>query len=370
MDWAHEGGYPVTFCTGAFGDEHRPVSTDLVALLRDRRVLVVTTPTVWRLFGSTRLPAVARAVGAALDTLVLPLDEGSKTPETVLEVCRRAEEHGIGRADLLIAFGGGLVCDVVTMAASQLHRGVPYACLPTTLVGQIDAGIGLKGGVNLDGAKNRVGTFYAPEGVVCDPGWLGTLDDRAMRSGLAEIVKVGVTRDADLFRCIEAYGPELLVTRFASPALTAQQVLAAAALGMLDELALTPYEDQRQARLMDFGHSYSPTLERASAYAVTHGEAVAVDMALSTEIGVALGRLDRTDADTILSVLTVLGLDLSTPWCTETLVQEGFRLTRRQRSGALSLVIPVGIGKADFVDDVPDSVLATAFSRVRLAQAA
>jgi 3-dehydroquinate synthetase len=369
MEWAHQGGYSVTFCSGALGGPDGPPSAELLALLRNRRVLVVTTPNAWRLHGTDRFPAAAHLAGAEVDTFVVPLDEGTKTMSAVLDVSRRAEEFGLGRGDLLVAFGGGLVCDVVTVAASQLHRGMPYACLPTTLVGQIDAGIGLKGGVNLDGAKNRLGTFHAPEAVVSDPGWLLTLDDRAMRSGLAEIVKVGISRDADLFRAIETSGPELLASRFAAPPLTAQRVLASAAAAMLDELALTPFEDHRQPRLMDFGHSYSPTLERASGYAITHGEAVGVDMALSTEIAVELGRLDRADADAIQSLLAALGLDRSTPWCSEELVRDGFELTRRQRSGALNLVIPVGIGKADFVDDVTDDVLAGALCRVRESQA-
>ena len=370
MEWAHEGGYSVTFCSGALGGPGGPPAPELLALLKDRRVLVVTTPTAWQLHGVDHFDAVAHEADAELTTLVLPLDEGSKTTTAVLAVCQRAEEAGLGRHDLIVAFGGGLVCDVVTVAASQLHRGMPYACLPTTLVGQIDAGIGLKGGVNLDGAKNRLGTFHAPEAVISDPSWLLTLGDRAMRSGLAEIVKVGITRDADLFREIQVNGRELLASRFASPPLTAQRILASAVAGMLDELAITPFEDHRQPRLMDFGHTYSPTLERACAYALTHGEAVAVDMALSTEIACGLGRLERTDGDAILSVLTMLGLDLSTPWCSETLVCQGFALTRRQRSGALNLVIPVGIGKADFIDDVPDEVIAAAVRRVRMTQAA
>jgi 3-dehydroquinate synthase len=237
--------------------------------------------------------------------------------------------------------------------------------MPTTLVGQVDAGIGVKGAVNLDGAKNRLGTFCPPEAVVADPTWLRTLDDAAVRSGLSEILKVGIVRDRDLFDYLEAFGPDLLAGRCAVSVPGAYGMLQSAAAAMLDELSLTPFEDQRRPRLMDFGHTYSPVLERASRYAMTHGAAVAVDMALSTEIAVELGLLARSDADIIAAVLSRLGLTVSTPWCTPELVLEGLSSARRHRSGDLHMVVPIGLGKADFVDDVPDVVVGSALRTLR-----
>lgn len=360
MEWAHRGGYPVALRSRALGGPDCVPSEDVLALLADRRVLVVTTPTPWVLHGADRLPAVARQAGAHVDTLVLALDESRKTMTTVLEVCRRADELGLGRGDLLLAFGGGLVSDVATVAASLLHRGTPYAVMPTTLVGQVDAGIGVKGAVNLDGAKNRIGTFCPPEAVIGDPDWLLTLDDTAMRAGLSEILKVGIVRDRDLFDYLEAFGPDLLAGRCAPSVPGSYAMLQSAAAAMLDELSLTPFEDQRRPRLMDFGHTYSPVLERACRYTMTHGAAVAVDMALSTEIAVGTGLLARADADAIRSVLASLGLVVSTPWCNPRLVRDSLDAARRHRSGALKMVVPVGLGKADYVDDVPDDVVEAA----------
>jgi 3-dehydroquinate synthase len=367
MEWSHRGGYPVAFRSHALGGDGRPATADVRGLIADRRVLVVTTPTPWVLHGVDRLPAIAAETGTRMDVLVLALDESRKTTATVLEVCRRADELSLGRGDLLLAFGGGLVSDVVTVAASMLHRGTPYACMPTTLVGQVDAGVGVKGAVNLDGAKNRLGTFHPPEAVVSDPAWLLTLDDTAMRSGLSEILKVGIARDRDLFEYLEAFGPDVLAGRCAPSVPGSYGMLQSATAAMLDELALTPFEDQRRPRLMDFGHTYSPALERASRYAMTHGAAVAVDMALSTEIAVGLGLLARSDADTIGSVLADLGLVVSTPWCTPDLVRDGIDAARRHRSGELNMVVPVGIGKAEFVDDVPKEVVESALRRLRTA---
>jgi 3-dehydroquinate synthase len=142
-------------------------------------------------------------------------------------------------------------------------------------------------------------------------------------------------------------------------------MLRTAAAAMLDELALTPFEDRGMPRLMDFGHTYSPVLEQASRYSISHGAAVAVDMALSTEVAVELGLLSRDDAGTIRAVLGSLGLVASTPWCTPGLVQDGFAAARRHRAGALNMVVPVGLGTAVFVDDVPAGAVVSALRRLR-----
>lgn len=364
LAWTQRGKYSVTFCSRAMGGGDRPAARELLALLHQRQVLLVTTPTPWRLHGARQLPSLARAAGAHVEVLVLPLSEATKTMESAVGICRRAEAVGLGRADLIVAFGGGLVCDVVTVAASQLHRGMPYACLPTTLVGQVDAGIGLKGAVNLDGAKNRLGCFYPPESVVSDPEWLLSLNQRAMRSGLAEIVKVGVVRDLSLLTTLEEYGYQLLMTRFARPAGQGEMLLGAASRAMLEELALAPFEGGMERRLMDFGHTYSSTLERVSGYTLTHGEAVAIDIALSTEIAVGLGRLDRDSADRVIRLLVRLGLAVSSRWCNSELAEHSHRQARRQRRGRLNLVLPVGPGKGDFVDDVPRDVIVEALRRI------
>ncbi len=126
-----------------------------------RRILVVTTPTVARLYGPT-LGRYLEVAAVPHELVVAPVGEDRKTMEVVLEICSAANAAGLRRGDLLLALGGGVCCDVVGLAASLVRRGIPYACLPTTLVAQVDAAVGLKSGVNFEGRKNYLGSFRPP----------------------------------------------------------------------------------------------------------------------------------------------------------------------------------------------------------------
>jgi 3-dehydroquinate synthase len=142
-------------------------------VLAARRTLVVTTPTVWSLYGP-RLQSLTAAVAADVEFLVLEVDEQTKSTASVLRICDACHAVGLGRTDGLLALGGGVCCDLVTVAASLVRRGLPYVCVPTTLVGQIDAGIGIKGAVNHRNTKSYLGSFMPPDRVLVDPAFLRT----------------------------------------------------------------------------------------------------------------------------------------------------------------------------------------------------
>src|SRR3954465_612542 len=217
LSWITEGGYDVAFQVGLLrpttatsgGDPgtESDGSRRLADLVRGRRVLLVTTRTPWTLHGEGRLDVFLREAGADVDLVVAPVTEESKSISASVGICERAQANQLGRRDVVIAFGGGVCCDLVSVAAALYRRGVAYVCLPTTLVGQIDAGIGIKGAVNFAGHKSRLGTFHPPAAVFSDPQWLATMSAEALRSGVAEIVKVAVMRDERLFEVLEEVGP-------------------------------------------------------------------------------------------------------------------------------------------------------------------
>ena len=238
-----------------------------------------------------------------------------------------------------------------SVAAALYRRGVDYVCLPTTLVGQIDAGIGIKGAVNFGGHKSRLGTFHPPTAVFSDPQWLASMSAEALRSGVAEIVKVAVMRDQQLFEQLEDYGRTLIDCAFQDPPGPALEVLERAVDGMLAELGLDPFERHGYRRRMDFGHTYSPWVEEASGFRLTHGQAVAVDMALFCEIAVLAGLLDRGDADRVHRLLDDLGLPLTTRWCRADGMPAAIAGAVAHRGGALEMPIPTGIGEAVFLAD-------------------
>ena len=280
--------------------------------------------------------------------------------DTALEICEAAVAHGLGRRDPLVAFGGGICSDLVTLSASMLRRGAPYICVPTTLLAQVDAGVGLKGGVNFAGKKNFLGCFWAPETVVVDSALLATLDAPLRSAGLAEIVKIAITNDADLFSEVEAMGPELVQHGF--PATSGDRksrsdtIVGRSIELMLQELEPNCYERKSLQRLLDFGHSVSPAIEEASGYAVSHGEAVAIDMALSTAMAVELGVATDTTLDRIINVIRSLGLPLWSDHLTSDLVVGAMRNSAAHRDGSLNMVVPAAPGDCVFIADPVEGI--------------
>lgn len=332
------------------------------SVLDGRRALAVTTPTVDRLHGEGLRRWLSRT---GMDALVevMALDERRKTMETALEVAACAQRHDLGRRDVIIAFGGGVCSDVVSVAASLTRRGIAHITVPTTLVGQVDAGIGLKGGVNFGERKNYLGCFSPPESALIVPSYLRSLPERELRCGVAEVMKMALIRDRDLFDVLRAHGSELIASAFASPPHVARYVIARSIQLMLEELAPNSYEDRTLRRLVDFGHTFSSTLEERSAYRLKHGEAVAIDMALTCEIGSRLGILGRRELDETLEAFALLGLPRWSPLCTSDAVAHAIDVTVAHRGGRLNLVVPATIGAGTFVEearDVPASVIASA----------
>jgi 3-dehydroquinate synthetase len=359
-DWASlamgcdaRGRYQVTICDSLLN----PGNTALRDALGDRKALLVTTPTVDRLYGA----AIRAMLG--VKTLVLDVREETKSMQYVEAVCKEALAQGLNRRGLLIGFGGGVCLDVVTVAASLIRRGVGHLRVPTTLIGQIDAGIGLKGAVNFCGKKSFVGCFHPPEQVLIDPLFLRSLPRRSLASGIAEAIKMGIIRDTALFELIEGSSRELTTAGFTGAA--GISVLRSSIWAMLEELRKNPYEDQTYERVVDFGHTFSPLLESAMGFDIEHGEAVAIDMALSATIALLLGLIPQSGCERILQVLENASLPIFAPKLTVPLCREGIVEAARHRGGSMNLVVPGGIGWPLFLKncaDVSDSVLEDALA--------
>jgi 3-dehydroquinate synthetase/predicted NBD/HSP70 family sugar kinase len=334
----------------------------LVQVLSTRRALLVTTPTVAKLYGGT-LQARLRDAGLHIPLLILECNESTKIWTQVERVCREAHHHGLDRKAVLIGFGGGVCTDIVTVAASWIRRGIRHLRIPTTLIGQVDAGIGIKGAVNFLNKKNYLGCFYPPELVLIDPTFLQTVPTSHLRSGLAEILKMALIRDQELFRLVEQYAHPLLDSGFARPQQAAREILQRSIVRMLEELEPNIYEDQTSKRLVDFGHTFSPLLEAASGFRLSHGEAVAIDMALTYVIATQVGGLDEASRDRAVAALVTAGLPIYSPLLTEQLCVTAIEEALRHRAGALNLVIPTTIGQATFLErpaELPTSVIASA----------
>lgn len=322
----------------------------LAESIDNRSTLIVTTPTVYHLYGERLLSYLRHQAVSTTSLQVVNCTEPTKTLQTVERVCQLAEASAIDRQGLLIGFGGGVCTDIVTVAASWIRRGISHLRIPTTLIGQIDAAIGIKGAVNFGARKNYLGCYYMPEEVLVDPTFLSSLPERHLRCGLAEMVKMAIIRDPELFQLIESFQSRLLETRFVEPATVMETVIAQSISQMLEELEPNLFENKTYRRLVDFGHTFSPLLESTSEFKIAHGEAVAIDMAASASIAMQLGLLSSVDCRRILKILSAIGLPLWSPLLTLELATQALKEARCHRGGTTNFVAPVGIGEATFLD--------------------
>ncbi len=300
---------------------------------------------------------------------VIETQEPAKTMDAVFGVVRAMERFGISRrSDPVIAVGGGVLTDIVGLAANLYRRSTPYVRVPTTLMGMIDAGIGVKTGVNFLKHKNRLGTYYAPAATLIDASFLQTCPLRHVRNGLAEALKMALVKDATLFGLLEQHGRRLVTERLqvansTDAGTAAYQVLMRSIHGMLEELQPNLWE-HRLDRRVDYGHTFSPTIEMHALPELLHGEAVAIDMALSLALAHGRGLLATEQMQRVLAVLHDLALPLWHPVCTPDLLERALADTVKHRNGKQLLPLTRGIGDVCFVNDITAAEIAEALHYV------
>lgn len=253
------------------GDRSYPV---LVGEGARHRLLEVLPIDVRRVAVVTQV-SIPVTVDPGTEHRVFTMAEGEhgKDLGTVEDLCRDWAQWGLTRGDCVVAVGGGVVTDTAGFAAAVYHRGVPVVHVSTTLLGQVDAAIGGKTGVNLPEGKNLVGAFWQPSAVLCDTEVLATLPPREYRNGLGEMAKyafLGVDRLADL---------------------PLDEAVAACVRCKADVVASDEREGGRRA-ILNYGHTLGHALETAGGYDLRHGEGVAIGLVYAAELARLLGRID------------------------------------------------------------------------------
>ncbi|MFD6027957.1 sedoheptulose 7-phosphate cyclase [Streptomyces griseoluteus] len=338
------------------------------------RRLVVIDENVEKLHGA-RIREYFAFHDVRITVLVLRADETVKQWDAVSRVVDAMNDFGIDRRrEPVIAIGGGVLTDVVGFAASLYRRGTPYIRIPTTLIGLVDAGVGVKTGVNYSSGKNRLGTYAPAKVTFLDRSFLRSLDLRHISNGLAEILKMALIRSEDLFALLETHGPAVRADRFQGStgtlARAADAIFADSIHLMLEELQPNLWESALE-RCVDYGHTFSPTIEMHALPELLHGEAVVIDMALTTALGTLRGDVSQEEADRIFAVIRALGLPLWSDVLQDRgLLEEALRDTVRHRDGQQRLPLPVGIGRHRFVNDVEPAELEAATRVLRQAHEA
>jgi 3-dehydroquinate synthase len=339
----------------------RPDRTDLLEIgsNRDpgqrRRRFVVIDHTVNLLHGEG-IRAYFEHHDVEHELLVIQANETVKDIDTAARIVEAMDRFGIARRrEPVVVIGGGVLMDVVGLVASLYRRGTPLVRVPTTLIGLVDAGVGVKTGVNFNGHKNRLGTYAPAELTLLDRAFLSTVDRRHISNGLAEILKIALIKNYALFRMLEEHGPRLLDEKFQGQTPIGDEaalaVLHAATQGMLEELQPNLWEAKLE-RCVDYGHTFSPTVEMRALPALLHGEAVCVEMALTTVLAYRRRLLSEAELDRIFAVMSALELPSWDNVLGPDVLARALQDTVRHRDGKQRLPLPVGIGGVTFVNDV------------------
>jgi 3-dehydroquinate synthase len=265
---------------------------NLARYLPTGQIVVITDSTVRRLYQDRFPSAPVLNIGAG---------EAIKTLDTVKDLYESLLTLEVDRGAFILGIGGGIVCDVAGFVASTYLRGLRFGFVATTLLAQVDASVGGKNGVNLEGYKNLIGTFNQPEFVLCDLEVLQTLPEAEVVNGMAEIVKHALIADAGLFEFLETQSEHALKLK---PAVIERLVRDCVAIK-----SRIVGRDEREAgerRKLNFGHTFGHALEKV--VGLSHGEAVSVGMALAAAVSVRYGRFSAAGYDRITRLLRRLRL--------------------------------------------------------------
>ncbi|MDH3698372.1 MAG: 3-dehydroquinate synthase [Flavobacteriaceae bacterium] len=301
---------------------------------------------------------------ALQDQILVPGGENVKnTDQWVHKILDSINTNNICRHSFVLVIGGGAVIDMAGYAAAIAHRGVRLIRIPTTVLSQNDAAVGIKNGINEFDKKNFIGTFSPPFAIINDVEFLSTLEDRDWRAGIAEAIKVSLLKDKDFFSWIE----ENIAGLNARDESTMQHLIYKCAALHMHHIAKggDPFE-LGSSRPLDFGHWSAHKLEQMTKYTLRHGEAVAMGIALDVVYAERLGILAATHSQRVIKLFTQLGFDLELPIKSAeelAVLLEGIQEFREHLGGKLTITLISDIGIAHDVHEINREEMKEAINR-------
>lgn len=329
---------------------------DLLAATLSRPSVVVVTNEV---VGPLYLPLLARSLddaGVHVQSVVLPDGEKYKEWTTLNQIFEALLRSHCERSTTLLALGGGVIGDMAGFAAACYQRGMPFVQLPTTLLSQVDSAVGGKTAINHPLGKNMIGAFYQPKLVISDTSTLETLPERQLRSGLAEVIKYGLIRDADFLTWIESNIDRLLRRD--------HDALSYAIYESCRHKAAVVAADEREAgerALLNLGHTFGHAIETGMGYGVwLHGEAVAAGTMMAAELSRLLGKIDGNAVERVEDLFRRAGLPITGPAMGSERYRELMAHDKKVVAGKMKLILLQDIGQAFISDSCAESAILSA----------
>lgn len=320
------------------------------------RIFVVTTPDVWQLHGRTFEAGLGKHL---FHTLVFPGGESNKRLASVEVLAEEMLDKGGDRTSVVIGFGGGIVTDLAGFLATIFMRGVPFISVPTTLLAQVDAGVGGKTGANLTSGKNLIGAFHQPLAVLSDTSVLATLPERELRAGLFEVLKCGIIRSEPLFRAM-AGNSRLVLDRDPSTL----ETLIAESVRIKCEVVSADEKELGVRKILNFGHTIGHAIEAETHYTrFLHGEAVGLGMNAAVWLSQFAGKLDESTAREIVDAVELYGpipsaADLDSKRLLARLAKD-----KKTIRGSVHFVLATRIGATEVVSGLEDALVLDAIKK-------
>lgn len=304
---------------------------EISKVIKGRTAAIVTDDHVEALYGG-RLAAALSAADFSIVMHVIPHGEPSKNAANFIALLNFFADARLTRDDAVIALGGGVVGDLAGFAASAYMRGIGFIQIPTTLLAAVDSSVGGKTAIDLASGKNLAGSFYQPNLVLCDHTLLDTLSENCYRDGLAEVIKYGVISDKTLFDMLKP------------PVKLQIEDIIARCVTIKRDVVTIDEKEHGPRKLLNFGHTVGHAVEACSNYAISHGSAVAIGMAVISRASYKMGICDDETCNQIVDLIKSFGLPVTTAFSAKEL--NAAALSDKKRSGGMiTLVVPEQIGQ-------------------------
>jgi 3-dehydroquinate synthase len=274
--------------------------------------------------------------------IIIGQGETSKTLKTIENIYKKLLELGADRSTFIVGMGGGIVTDITGFVAATYMRGLRFGFVATSLLGQVDACIGGKNGVNFDGFKNIIGTIRQPEFVICDISRLKTLPMKEFRTGLVEVVKAAIVGDKALFELMEAHSPEEIRNdEGLLREIITRSIKVKACIVQRDEL------EKNERRKLNLGHTFGHAIEK-NVPGITHGEAVAAGTVMISDMAVRIGMLSPEDNLRIRGAMARTGISTEHPVEVKKLLA-AIRHDKKRESDNIYLSAPTSVGSCEII---------------------
>jgi len=293
--------------------------------------VIVSDENVEEIYGSRLIDTLVKNE-YNVSEFIFPSGEASKNPEMFLSLVNYLAEKKLSRSDVVIALGGGVTGDLAGFAAACYMRGTKFVQIPTTLLSAVDSSVGGKTAVNLEAGKNLLGTFYQPDLVLCDTSLLSTISEEAYRDGCAEIIKCGIIKDCDLLESLE------------KPVKKQYEEVIERCVKIKRDIVESDEFESGDRMLLNFGHTIGHAIEKLSNYEISHGQAVAIGMAVETRIAVNRNICDAQTLSAVLGMLKLYDLPHTTTYSATEITRVCLSDKKRGSEG-LVMVLPTEVGK-------------------------